>query len=318
MRKVVGVIVVTLIYALIIFSALNVSGVIAVGEELPASVLTSHSKFWPGHSLGPQHLSGTAYSADINRSGELVVLDSKSGQPVRPPIIYGLAAQNLLVRGTRVFVIGRFSSNAGGPSADGFQIWDFSKLSNPSFLAGWRLPEEQVMTSLSVSGSAIYATSYVGTQEFVETSHFHIVQPGESLWSITRSEVCAGSETCTAQRWVELAKLNFERITWVCDPDGSAVPVIYAGTELKVTPMRYETSYQGTLWKLSFPEGSSVNATVQLALSRTVAGQKFELVFPDTRAIGAINLWTTASDGTDRQYLLDGRTLTSDPNLKGD
>ncbi len=315
MRKVGGILAIIAIYALITISYLNFFGVVALGQELPSAALTPQSKFWPGHYLGPQEVSGTGFSADITPSGEVAVIETRTGTPVGMRVAYGMISQNLLVRGNLVFVTGLFPANSGGPAADGFQIWDFTNPLEPIFRTGWRLPQEETMTSLAVAASSIYVTSYVRTDEFVESSRFHVVRSGESLWSITRDELCAGSETCTARRWVELVRLNLGLIRWVREP-GGAIPVIYPGQELKVTPMIYDTTYRGTLWKLSFPGG--VSSDVSVAAIRTFPTQKPEVVFPDTATIGTVNLWTTAADGTDRQYLLDGNTLKGSLNLRGD
>lgn len=315
MRKICGILAIVAIYALIAISLLLLFGVVALGRELPVAALTAQSKFWPGHYLGPQAIAGTGFSADVTPSGEITVIETRTARPAGMRTIYGMVAQNLLVRGNLVFVTGRFPENSGGPAADGFQIWDFTNPLGPIFRAGWRLPQNETMTSLTAAADSIYVTSYIRTDEFVESSRFHLVRAGESLWSIAREELCAGSETCAARRWVELVRLNLGLIGWTCGPDG-LVPLIYAGQELKVTPMIYDTTYRGTLWKLGFPGG--INSDVTVGTTRTFPTQKPEVVFPDTTTIGTVNLWTTAADGTDRHYLLDGNTLRGDLNLRGD
>lgn len=310
MRKLVGLLVLVILYALII-----VSGVIAFGSTsyaettVSVSALTPHSKYWSGQYLGQQPIVSTGYLAGVSETGDLLIVEEKSARTVHA-LTYGMWATNLLVRDTTAYVLGFFTS--GVYRGEGFQIWNLANPTRPVFIYGWSLREGEKMTSLTVLGQSVYVTAYYEKLEFVETGLRHTVRLGESLWSIARDYLCGGYETCAVSRWSELLELNQDLIGFRTRSDGTAFPVIQAGLDLRISPSRYERTFVSTLYRYEL-----VGGEIRTLTSRKSDREKFELVFPDPR-LAAVRLWSTAEDGSDRDYLLDARFLQGDPNLKSD
>lgn len=310
MRKLAAPLVLVLLYLIIIIgSALIAFGPVSNGETYPVAALTPHSKYWSGQYLGQQQVGSTSYLAGVSEAGDLLIVESRSGRTVLS-LRYGLQATNLIVRDTTAYVLGVFSG--GVYRGEGFQIWNLANPTRPVFIYGWSLREGEQMTSLTVLGQSVYVTAYYDRLEFVETGLSHIVRPGESLWSIARDYLCGGYDPCAAAKWVQLLELNQDLISFGIRPDGSSYPVLYAGLDIRISASRYERSFISTLYRYEL-----VGGEIRALTSRKTDREKFEVVFPDPR-VAAVRLWSTAEDGSDRDYLLDARSLQVDPNLKGD
>lgn len=310
MRKLVGVVVLVVLYAFIIGSALLAFGSTSQAEtSYPVSAVTQHSKFWSGQYLGQQPIGVTGYLAGVSETGDLLIVEASTAKIVRS-LTYGLRATNLIVRDTTAYVLGEFTS--GAYRGEGFQIWNLADPTRPVFIYGWSLREGERMTSLTVLGTSVYVTAFYEQFEFVETGFSHTVRPGESLWSITRDYLCGGDESCVFSRWTELLELNRDLISFRNRPDGSSYPILRVGLDLKISPSRYQTVFSSSLYRYGL-----VGGAIQTLASRRANFEKFEVAFPDLR-LTAIRLWATAEDGSERDYLLDSGSLQVDPNLKGD
>lgn len=311
MRKLAGPLVLVILYALIIGSALIAFGSVSHAETTNSvAALTPHSKYWSGQYLGQQQVGSTGYLAGVSETGDLLIVEEKSARTVHS-LTYGLWATNLIVRDSTAYVLGFFTS--GAYRGEGFQIWDLTIPTRPVFIYGWSLREGERMTSLTVLGQSVYVTAYYEQSEFVETGLRHTIRPGESLWSIARDHLCGGNEACVFSRWTELLELNRDLISFRTRLDGSSYPLLHVGLSLRISPSRYQTVFNSSLYRYGL-----VGNAIQTLASRRGNFEKFEVVFPNQRVLNAINLWTTDEDNRDRQYLLDGTTLSSDPNLKGD
>lgn len=287
----------------------------ASSASYPSAALTSYSKYWNG-TIGLQFygLRNGARSDDfavgVDR-GDLVIYDFRSKPPVeaqRVKMTDGMYATNALLRGTNVYVVGRYG-NSQGQVFDGFQTWNLSLTdpkAHPALVQTYQLPNvnghAQFLTSLSGGLDVVYLTSFTQDQVFVETGRSHTVQSGETIWSIARDELCGGSTFCAFQRWFELLALNPWIPNWTTD-DG-----------VTVAPSHYATQFTSTIIRIGLV---GANSPAKVLVQMTIAGQKFELSYPDPN-VSAQDLWTTDDSGQDHQYQLEPASLKIYKDLKSD